>query len=50
MRFVNFKTRNFTKKRPIKAKYQTIQGLKHQSLAIQMMLLKEISKAETKTK
>nr|YP_009495438.1 hypothetical protein [Eunotia naegelii]AWQ64085.1 hypothetical protein [Eunotia naegelii] len=50
MRFVNCKTRNFTKKRPIKAKYQIIQGLKHQSLAIQMMLLREISKAETKNK
>jgi hypothetical protein len=48
MRFINIKTKDFIKKRPIKAKYQEIQGLKHQALAIQMILLKEISKAETK--
>jgi hypothetical protein len=48
MRLTNIRTRDFIKKRPIKAKYQEIQGLKHQCLAIQMMLLKEIGKAETK--
>jgi hypothetical protein len=48
MRLINTKTRDYMKKRPIKAKYQEIQGLKHQCLAIQMMLLKEIGQAETK--
>jgi hypothetical protein len=50
MRLINVRTKDFIKKRPIKAKYQEIQGLKHQSLAIQMMLLREIGKAETKKK
>jgi len=48
VRFINQQTRDFTKKRIIKTSYQEIQGIKHQSLAIQMLLLKEISKAETK--
>lgn len=50
MRFINLKTKDFMKKRPIKAKYQEIQGIKHQSLALQIILLREISKAETKNK
>lgn len=50
MRLINSKTKDFIKKRPIKAKYQEIQGLKHQSLAIQIILLREIGKAETKKK
>jgi len=50
MRLVNTKTKDYTKKRQIKAKYQEIQGLKHQSLTIQMLLLQEIGKAETKKK
>jgi hypothetical protein len=50
MRLVNTKTKDFMKKRPIKAKYQEIEGLKHQSLTIQLLLLKEISNAETKKK
>jgi hypothetical protein len=48
IRLINSKTKDFIKKRTIKAKYQEIQGLKHQSLAIQILLLKEIGKAETK--
>ena len=50
IRVINFKTKDFVKKRQIKAKYQEIQGLKHQLLAIQMILIREIGKAETKKK
>ncbi len=50
MRVVNQKVKNFTKNIKIKTTYQKIQGFKHQSLAIQMMLLREISRADTKNK
>jgi hypothetical protein len=48
MRLVNGQIRDYTKNRSTKATYKEIQGFKHQSLGIQLMLLKKISKAETK--
>ena len=48
MRLTNRKTKDFTKNRSIKAKYQEIQALKHQSLGIQLLLVKKISNAKTK--
>jgi hypothetical protein len=48
IRLINIKTKDFMLKRPIKAKYQELQAIKHQSLAIQIILLREIGKAETK--
>lgn len=49
MRLLNQQTKDFIKKKlPLKKNYQKIQGLKHQFLGIQLLLLKEISKSENK--